>query len=129
MVNGISKTIYSGKMEPVKPRSLFNPGGCLNAATFNRYLENTLRPAEKVRVDDHLRHCLICSEALEGYKRHKSRAFMKSDLEFLSGRIRKRYSERQWNKGLPVSILISLFIFLLILLIIYYMIRYFLLNP
>jgi len=116
-------------MDPLKYRSLFNPGGCLNASTFSRYLDNSLRPAEKVRVDDHLRHCLICSEALEGYKRHHSNSFMKSDLEFLSGRIRKRYSTRQWNKGLPVSILISLFIFLMLLLIIYYIIRYFLLNP
>jgi hypothetical protein len=82
-----------------------------------------------VLVDDHLRHCLICSDALEGYKRHQSKAIMKSDLEFLTGRIRKRYSSRQYNKGLPVSIMISLFIFLLILLIIYYIIRYFLLNP
>ncbi|HEX2393771.1 MAG TPA: hypothetical protein VHI78_00400 [Bacteroidales bacterium] len=116
-------------MEPLKSRSLFNPGGCLTAATFNRYLENTLRPAEKVRVEDHLRHCLICSEALEGYKRHQSKTFMKSDLEFLSVRIKKRYSSRQWNKGLPVSILISLFIFMIILFIIFFIIRYFLLNP
>lgn len=116
-------------MEQLKYRSLFNPGGCLNAATFNRYLENTLRPAEKVRVDDHLRHCLICSEALEGYKRHHTKTFMKSDLEFLSLRIKKRYASRQWIKGLPVSILISLFIFMIILFIILYMIRYFLVNP
>lgn len=116
-------------MEPLKHRNLFNPGGCLNAATFNRYLENSLRPAEKVRVDDHLRHCLICSEALEGYKRHQSRTLMKSDLDFLTGRIRKRYSPRQWSKGLPVSILLSVFIFVIILFIILYIIRYFLLNP
>jgi len=116
-------------MEPLKHRRLFNPGGCLNASTFTSYLDNTLRPAEKARVEDHLRHCLICSEALEGYKRHRSTTLMKSDLEFLTGRIRKRYSARQWNRGLPVSILISLFIFLIILLIIYFIIRYFLLNP
>ena len=115
-------------MITLKHRSLFNPGGCLNASTFKRYLDDTLRPAERIRVEDHLRHCLICSEALEGYKRHHSPVLMKSDLEFLSGRIRKRYSSRQWNRGLPVSIVISLFIFLIIILITYFIIRYFLLE-
>src|SRR5512133_3722456 len=111
-------------METQKYRGLFNPGGCLNSQTFKRYLENSLRPAEKARVDDHLRHCLICSEALEGYKRHRSNTYMKSDLEFLSGKIRKRFSSRQMDKfGLPSSILISLFVFLIILLVIYYLRR------
>jgi hypothetical protein len=112
-------------METQQNKALFSPGGCLTAGTFQRYLNNTLRPVEKARVENHLRHCLICSEALEGYKRHRNSSFMQSDLEFLSGKIRKRYSPRQMSPfGLPLSILISLFIFLIILMIIYYLIRY-----
>lgn len=111
-------------METRKYSGLFNPGGCLTAGCFNRYIEGSLRPAEKVRVDDHLRHCLICSEALEGYKRQRNTAVIKSDLEFLTGRIRKRFaSKRKPAQGLPFSILISLFIFLIIILIIYFIIR------
>ena len=117
-------------METQIYRGLFSPGGCLTANTFRRYLDNRLRPAEKAKVEEHLRHCLICSDALEGYKRHRNSTFMQSDLEFLSGKIRKRYSSGSLKKGnLPVTILISLFIFLIILIVIYYIIRYLLLNP
>ena len=112
-------------METQKSRGLFNPGGCLTSQTFRRYLENNLRPAEKARIEDHLRHCVICSEALEGYKRHRNIGIAQSDLDFLTLKIRKRYSPRQSNKyNMPVSILISLFIFLIILLVVYYLIRY-----
>jgi hypothetical protein len=108
---------------------LFSPGGCLNAQAFRRYLDSSLRPAEKLKVEDHLKHCLICSEALEGFKRHRSNEFMQSDLEFLSGKIRKRYaSHHMTQRFLPVIILISLLVFLLILLVIYYIIRYMLMN-
>jgi len=108
---------------------LFSPGGCLTAQTFRRYLDSSLRPAEKLLVEEHLRHCLICSEALEGFKRHRSNGFIQSDLEFLSGKIRKRYSSRQRPKqGLPVIIVLSLLIFLIILLVIYAIIRYLLLG-
>jgi hypothetical protein len=116
-------------METQKYRGLFNPGGCLNSQTFKRYLENSLRPAEKARVEDHLRHCLICSEALEGYKRHRRSGIMQSDLDFLSLRIKKRYSARQSKKyTMPVSILVSLFVFLIILMIIFYIIRFLLIQ-
>lgn len=104
---------------------LFNPGGCLTATTFQRYLDGTLRPVEKAKAEDHLRHCLICSEALEGYKRHRNNSYMKSDLEFLSVRIKKRFSpERSRKFGLPAFIMITLFVFLILLLVIYYLINY-----
>jgi hypothetical protein len=112
-------------MEKRNYSGLFNPGGCLTAVAFKKYLEGSLRPAEKVRVEDHLRHCLICSEALEGYKRQRNSHVMQNDLEFLTGRIRKRYTSKiKPFQGLPVSILISLFVFFLIILIIYFIIWY-----
>jgi len=115
-------------MENYKHSGLFNPGGCITAHTFKRYLDSSLRPAEKAMVEDHLRHCLICSEALEGYKRHRNSSFMQSDLEFLSGKIRKRYGSKQVYRGLPVYILISLFVFLILILIIYFIIRLLITN-
>jgi hypothetical protein len=116
-------------METRKYRGLFNPGGCLTSQTFSRYLENSLRPAEKAKVEDHLRHCLICSEALEGYKRHPRTGIIQNDLDFLSVKIKRRYSGRSSHKSvMPMYILISLFVFLIIILIIYYMIRYMLVK-
>lgn len=111
-------------METRTHSGLFSPGGCLTALALRRYLDGSLRPTEKLRVDEHLRGCLICSEALEGFKRHRNADYMKSDLEVLSSKIRKRYSSSDNTKrGLPVTIVITLFVFLIILLIIYYIIR------
>lgn len=116
-------------METQIHSGLFSPGGCLTAQTMRRYLDGSLRTSEKLKVENHLKHCMICSEALEGFKRHRSNDFMKSDLEFLAGKIRKRYSSNPSAKrGLPVTIVFSLIVFLLILLIIYYIIRNLLLT-
>jgi predicted anti-sigma-YlaC factor YlaD len=110
--------------------ALLSPGGCITAVTLRRYLDSSLRPAEKVRVDEHLRQCIICSEALEGFKRHRSDDFLQSDLEFLSHKIRRRYSSKRTNKqGLPVTIVYSLVVFFIILIIIYYIIRFLISNP
>lgn len=117
-------------METLQHKGLFNPGGCLTGNTFQRYLEGSLRPAEKARVEEHLRHCLICSDALEGFKRHRSHLVMQGDIEMLSGKIRKRYSVSPLaKKGLPVSILITLFVFLILLLVVYFIIRLLIANP
>jgi|WetSurMetagenome_2_1015567.scaffolds.fasta_scaffold20717_3 hypothetical protein len=118
-------------METQRDKGLFNPGGCLTAQTFRRYLDNDLVSSEKTKVEEHLRHCLICSEAMEGFKRqHHSSINLQKDISMLSGRIRRRYSSRrQVNQGLPVTILISVFVFLILIVIIYYIIRYTLLNP
>lgn len=116
-------------METQMHSGLFSPGGCLTAQTLRRYLDNTLRPAEKLWVEEHLRHCMVCKEALDGFKRHRSDDFMQSDLEYLSRKIKRRYSSKRSSKqGIPVTIVFSLFIFLIILLVVYFLIRYLLLS-
>ena len=116
-------------METQIHSGLFSPGGCLTAQALRRYLGSTLRPVERLKVEEHLRHCLICSEALEGFKRHRSNDFLQSDLDFLSGKIRKRYSANNTAKrGLPVYIVFTLIVFLIILVVIFYLIRYLILN-
>ena len=83
----------------------------------------------KLEVEKHLRHCPICSEAVAGFKGHQHADILKSDIEYLSGRIRKRYaSTRRGNQQLPVMIAFSVFVSLIILLIILYIMREFLTN-
>jgi len=108
---------------------LFNPNGCLTAHAIRGYLEGSLRVSGKLEVEKHLRHCRICSEAVEGFSRHHYTDILKSDIEFLSGRVRKRYaSTRIGNRRLPFMIAFSIMISLIILLIIFYIIRQYLLN-
>jgi len=109
--------------------ALFNPNGCLTVHAIRSYLEGSLRISSKLELEKHISHCRICSEALEGFNRHKAKEYLRSDLEFLSGRIRKRYaSGRTHNRKLPVLTAFSILVSLIILLIIYYVIRQFLLN-
>lgn len=116
-------------METRTHSALFSPGGCLTALALRRYLDGSLRPAEKMKVEEHLRNCLICSEALEGFKRHHKTDYMQNDLEFLSGKIRKRYAaSNSIKRGLPVTIVISIFVFLILISVIYYLIRFMLIN-
>jgi hypothetical protein len=108
---------------------LFHPNGCLTATAIRSYLDGSMRVKGKTEVDKHLRHCRICSEALDGFRRHQRKDYLRSDLEFLSGKVRKRYaSSLKHNRGLPVMIAFSIFISLIILMIIFYIIRQFLLN-
>jgi len=108
---------------------LFNPNGCLTAYAIRGYLDGSLRITGKLEVEKHLRHCPICSEAVDGFKGHQHADILKSDIEFLSGRIRKRYaSTRRSNQQLPVMIAFSVFISLIILLIIFYIMRQYLMN-
>jgi hypothetical protein len=109
---------------------LFIPGGCLTAQAFRGYLHGNLTMSEQIMVKEHIRSCRICSDALEGYKRHRKSEFLESDLDLLSSKIRKRYASHFKPKGsFPVMIVVVLFIFLIIVLIAYYIIRYLLLNP
>jgi hypothetical protein len=110
-----------------KTNGLFNPNGCLTSQAIRGYLDGSLRISGRLEVEKHLSHCRICSEALEGFKHHQPDDFLRSDLEYLSGRIRKRYtSARAGSSRLPVMITFSILISLVILLIIFYIIRQFL---
>lgn len=110
--------------------ALFIPGGCLTAQAFRGYLNGSLSASEQIRVKEHLRSCRICSDALEGYKRHRNHEFLQGDLEMLSTRIRKRYGSHLAKKTtFPVMIVVVLIIFLIIILIAYYIIRFLLMNP
>lgn len=44
-----------------------NQSGCLTRETVLAWLENRLSPNEKLVVENHLRECVLCREALEGF--------------------------------------------------------------
>lgn len=117
-------------MKTATHSALFIPGGCLTAQAFRGYLNGSLSTAEQIRVKEHLRSCRICSDALEGYKRHRNHEFLQGDLEMLSTRIRKRYATHHNRKNtFPVMIVVVLIIFFIIVLIAYTIIRILLMNP
>lgn len=108
---------------------LFHPNGCLTATAIRGYFDGSIGVKGRIEVDKHLRHCRICSEAVVGFRRHQRKDFLRSDLEFLSGKVRKRYaSALRPNRGLPVMIMFSVFVSLILLMIIFYIIRQLLLD-
>ena len=110
-------------------KGLFHPNGCLTAKAIRVYLDGTLRITGRLEVEKHLRHCRICSDAIDGFRRHHAGNYLRSDLEFLSGKIRKRYSPSYArNRRPPFMIAFSIVVSLFILLIILYIIRQYLLN-
>ena len=103
---------------------LFGPGGCLTPSAIRSYLDGSLAKSGRLRVEEHIKKCSLCTEALQGYKRH-GKGFLHTDLEFLSGRVRRTYSRKPDMPGrqLPILILFSLVTALVILLAIFYIIR------
>jgi hypothetical protein len=106
-------------------KRLFGPGGCLTPAAIRSYIDGSLGMAGRLRVEEHIRKCNLCTDALQGYYRHSQKSFLHSDLEFLSKRIKRTYARNPDMPGrqLPVLILFSLTTSLLILLGIFYIIR------
>jgi len=104
---------------------LFGPGGCLTNTAISAYLDGSLRLAGRMKVEEHIKKCKLCSEALQGFKRHGQKRFLHSDLEFLVKRVRQTYtSSRDMQvRRLPVLIVFSLVTSLLLLLGIFYIIR------
>ena len=49
-------------------KTLFISSGCITEDALIQYCENSLRPIDKEAVENHLKICNICSDALEGYK-------------------------------------------------------------
>jgi hypothetical protein len=107
---------------------LFNPNGCLTAYAIRTYLDAGLHLSSKVEIEKHIRQCRMCSEAVEGFRSQYNGKMLGSDMEFLSGKIRRRYAASRFNnRSLPVMIAFAIIISFLLLIIILFMIRLFLL--
>jgi hypothetical protein len=104
---------------------LFSPGGCLTALAIRSYLDGTLRLSGRMQVEEHLKKCKLCAEALEGYKSRGSKNYLHSDVEYLSRKVRRAYNSRSYSPGrrLPVFIAFTLAVFLMILVLIFYVLH------
>jgi uncharacterized membrane protein YvbJ len=82
------------------------------------------------QVEEHLKKCNLCAEALEGYKSRGSKSYLHSDVEYLSRKVRRAYNSRSYSPGrrMPVLIAFTLAVFLLILVIIFYVLHQNILN-
>jgi len=107
------------------PYRLFGPGGCLTNRAIRSYVEGTLRPGGRALVDEHIKKCRICAEAMEGLKKYGRSRNLKEDLDFLSRKVRYTYAGRRLRPGsrVPLLILISVAAILLLLLGIFYIFR------
>jgi hypothetical protein len=102
---------------------LFGPGGCLTPHALRGYLDGSLRLSAKVEAEEHIRHCRICSEALEGYRNHAGNKYIESDLQLLTNRIRRVYSPNTVTKRIPLLIVLAIVSFVLVLMAILYIIN------
>jgi hypothetical protein len=104
---------------------LFSPGGCLTPLAIRGYLDGTLRLSGRMQVEEHLKKCKLCAEALEGYKSRGSKSYLHSDVEYLSRKVRREYNSRSYSPGrrMPVFIAFTLAVFLLIVAIILYVLH------
>jgi hypothetical protein len=109
---------------------LFSPGGCLTPLAIRGYLDGTLRLSGRMQVEEHLKTCKLCAEALEGYKSRGSKSYLHSDVEYLSRKVRRAYNSRSYSPGrrLPVLIVFTLAVFLLILVLIFYVLHQNIIN-
>jgi hypothetical protein len=104
---------------------LFSPGGCLTPLAIRGYLDGTLRLSGRMQVEEHLKKCKLCSEALEGYKGRGATSYLHSDVEYLSRKVRRAYKSGSYSPGYRISVFIALTlaVFLLILVLIFYILR------
>ena len=108
-------------------RILFNPNGCLSKYAVHTYRKGTLGPKEKILVEDHMKSCEMCTEALRGYKSHQRTRLLYRDLDFLSRRIRRRYLQDGARPGMRLYAFLALTIaaILILLALLYFLYRYF----
>lgn len=52
-----------------KNKRLFNQSGCLSREAILAWLENRLSPSERILMEDHLKGCDLCRDAIEGFER------------------------------------------------------------
>lgn len=112
-------------MNTTDTKRLFTPGGCLTAATIRNYLNGSLRLSAKLQVDEHVKKCPMCAEALEGFKSHARRPYIHSDVELLSKKVRYTYSRRAQPQGgkLPLLIFFTVVAFLVLMMTAFYILR------
>ena len=70
---------------------LFDRNGCLSLRTILTYVTKTAYPVQREIIENHLKHCALCRDAVRGYAAHPSKRRTSRELRRLSRRIRNRY--------------------------------------
>jgi hypothetical protein len=76
----------------------YNPLRCLNVHELKAYSKNLLPKEERMKVEQHIHHCELCKDALEGYSFFKENN-IESKVSSINKRIRKRTAYLYFNKG------------------------------
>ena len=113
-----------------KQHNLFNQNGCLTSKAIRAYIGGVLNLHDKMMVENHLKHCELCTEALKGYHEHLKSVHYKRDLNVLSRRVRQRFARDVYrqNRRIYVFLGFSIAAILVILILLYFLYRYFQLN-
>ena len=109
---------------------LFTRNGCLTSYAVRMYITERLPSDKKEKVEDHLRHCEMCTEAIKGFSNHKRFLNKRKDLTQLTRKIRRRYihtKDPANRNGIIFIGLITAAVFI-ILIIIYLIYRYYMIS-
>jgi anti-sigma factor RsiW len=95
--------------------SSFNYNGCLTAQGIRHYLDGSLKMSDRLMVEEHVRHCRLCSEALKGFRKHQQKNLMR----------RQKYAGG--NQGgtyrMPVIVAIALIVLFFLLVALFMILR------
>ncbi|HJZ40843.1 MAG TPA: hypothetical protein VJ203_10790 [Bacteroidales bacterium] len=110
--------------------SNFNSNGCLTARTIRHYLDGSLKLSDRLVVEEHVRRCRLCSEALRGFKKHQRKNVLRSDMEYLSERVRQQYAGGNQGRAyrMPIIVVVTLVVILVLLVGLFLVLRQYQVN-
>jgi len=79
---------------------LFNQSGCLYFDTLQRYQRKNLNSSERELVENHLKECQLCKEALEGFARIPDQVRQQEHIGTLKKQLLEKIGQRKvkWAK-------------------------------
>ncbi|MBA7525859.1 hypothetical protein ES705_18017 [subsurface metagenome] len=74
---------------------LFNQSGCLYFDTLQRYQRKNLNSSERELVENHLKECQLCREALEGFTRIPGQVRQQEHIDSLKKQLLEKIGQRK----------------------------------
>ncbi|MQY78737.1 MAG: TonB family protein [Bacteroidetes bacterium] len=74
---------------------LFNQSGCLYFDTLQRYQRKNLNSSERELVENHLKECQLCREALEGFARIPDQVRQQEHIDSLKKQLWEKIGQRK----------------------------------
>ncbi len=74
---------------------LFNQSGCLYFDTLQRYQRKNLKSSERELVENHLKECQLCREALEGFTRIPDQVRQQEHIDSLKKQLLEKIVQRK----------------------------------